>query len=105
MCVYEHSSSGALNNESDTLSIRFQYTEKFFEKCQTSFVKISEKEAGLRNCNDQLVEDIIEFTRHERVNGTLRSNLEEFAKQLSIIQDYRDTLVRRRDDDDERENR
>ena len=64
------------------------------EKCQKNLVKITEKEAGLRNCNDQLVEDILEFTRHERINGTLKGNMEEFAKQLSIIQDYRDTLVR-----------
>lgn len=70
------------------------YTEVFLEKSQANFVKIAEKEASLRNINDELVEDIIEFTRHERINLSLRTNLEEFAKQLSIIQDYRDSFVR-----------
>lgn len=82
-----------MNHDPELMHNRLQYTEKFLQKVSSNLEKIVQKEASLRDHHDQLVEDIIEFTNFERINLTMRVNLEEFAKQLSTIQDYRDALV------------
>ena len=55
--------------------------------------KINEKESSLRNCYDELVEQISEFTQVEKYNTTSKEHLQNYANYLSAIQDYRDTLV------------
>ena len=77
------------------LSSRVDRTEKLIGAMREGLKKINEKESSLRNCYDQLVEQISEYTSNERYNPTSREGLQNYANYLSAIQDYRDTFIQR----------
>ena len=59
------------------------------------FGKVCRKEARLRDCNDQLVQNMFEFADRERINTSLRQSLQQSAGYLSAVEDYRNTLVKK----------
>lgn len=60
------------------------------------FGKVCRKQARLRDCNDQLVQNMFEFADRERINTSLRQSLQQSASYLSAVEDYRNTLVRKK---------
>ncbi|CAF0823638.1 unnamed protein product [Didymodactylos carnosus] len=57
--------------------------------------QLSEKEARLRDCNDEIVQTMVEYADREKINTTLRNSLQGYAGYLSAVEDYRNTLITR----------
>ena len=72
---------------------RINKTEQYLGTFCTQFGKVCRKEAALRECNDQFVNNIFEFADRERINTTLRQGLQNYASYLSAVEDYHNTLV------------
>ncbi|CAF2702538.1 unnamed protein product [Rotaria sp. Silwood2] len=74
---------------------RINQTEKYLGSICLQFGKVCRKEARLRECNDQLVQNMFEFADRERINTSLRQSLQQYASYLSAVEDYRNTLIAR----------
>jgi len=72
---------------------RINQAEKYLGSMCMQFGKVCRKEARLRDCNDQLVQNMFEFADRERINTSLRQSLQHYASYLSAVEDYRNTLV------------
>ena len=72
---------------------RINQAEKYLGSICVQFGKVCRKEARLRDCNDGLVQNMVEFADRERINTSLRQNLQQYAGYLSAVEDYRNTLV------------
>lgn len=72
---------------------RVNQVEKYLGSMCVQFGKVCRKEARLRDCNDQLVQNMFEFADRERINTSLRQSLQQSAGYLSAVEDYRNTLV------------
>jgi hypothetical protein len=75
---------------------RINQAEKYLGSICVQFGKVCRKEARLRDCNDVLVQNMFEFADRERLNTSLRQNLQQYASYLSAVEDYRNALVNRR---------
>ncbi|CAF2052660.1 unnamed protein product [Rotaria magnacalcarata] len=74
---------------------RINQTEKYLGSICLQFGKVCRKEARLRDCNDSLAQNMFEFADRERINTTLRQSLQQYASYLSAVEDYRNTLITR----------
>ena len=72
---------------------RINQTEKYLGSICVQVGKVCRKEARLRDCNDELVQNMFEFADRERINTTLRQSLQQYAAYLSSVEDYRNALV------------
>ena len=72
---------------------RINQAEKYLGSMCVQFGKVCRKEARLRDCNDELVQNMFEFADRERINTSLRQSLQQYASYLSAVEDYRNTLV------------
>lgn len=72
---------------------RINQAEKYLGSTCVQIGKVCRKEARLRDCNDQLVQNMFEFADREKINTSLRQNLQNYASYLSAVEDYRNTLV------------
>lgn len=72
---------------------RINQAEKYLGSTCVQIGKVCRKEARLRDCNDQLVQNMFEFADREKINTTLRQSLQQYASYLSAVEDYRNTLV------------
>ncbi len=73
---------------------RINQTEKYLGSICVHVGKVCRKEARLRDCNDELVQNMFEFADREKINTSLRQSLQQYASYLSAVEDYRNTLVR-----------
>jgi len=73
---------------------RINQAEKYLGSICVNVGKICRKEARLRDCNDELVQNMFEFADREKINTSLRQSLQQYASYLSAVEDYRNTLVR-----------
>ncbi|CAF1281285.1 unnamed protein product [Rotaria sp. Silwood1] len=74
---------------------RINQTEKYLGSICLQFGKVCRKEARLRDCNDEFVQNMFEFADRERINTSLRQSLQQYASYLSAVEDYRHTLITR----------
>ena len=74
---------------------RINQTEKYLGNICGHFGKVCRKEARLRDCHDDLVQNMFEFADREKINTSLRQSLQQYASYLSAVEDYRNTLVSR----------
>jgi len=72
---------------------RINQAEKYLGSMCVQFGKVCRKEARLRDCNDEFVQNMFEFADRERINTSLRQSLQQYASYLSAVEDYRNTLV------------
>jgi len=72
---------------------RINQAEKYLGTICVQFGKVCRKEARIRDCNDELVQNMFEIADRERINTTLRQSLQQYAGYLSAVEDYRNTLV------------
>ena len=72
---------------------RINQAEKYLGSTCVQIGKVCRKEARLRDCNDQLVQNMFEFADREKINTSLRQSLQQYASYLSAVEDYRNTLV------------
>ena len=73
---------------------RINQAEKYLGNICVRFGKVCRKQARLRDCNDEMVQNIFEFAGRENINTSLKSSLQQYAAYLSAVEDYRDALVR-----------
>jgi len=72
---------------------RINQAEKYLGSICVHVGKVCRKEARIRDCNDELVQNMFEFADRERINTSLRQSLQQYASYLSAVEDYRNTLV------------
>ncbi len=72
---------------------RINQAETYLGSICVQFGKVCRKEAQVRDCNDELVQNMFEFADRQRINTSLRQSLQQYASYLSAVEDYRNTLV------------
>ncbi len=72
---------------------RINQAEKYLGSICVQFGKVCRKEAQVRDCNDELVQNMFEFADRQRINTSLRRSLQQYASYLSAVEDYRNILV------------
>jgi cell shape-determining protein MreC len=72
---------------------RINQAEKYLGTMCVQFGKVCRKEARVRDCNDELVQNMFEYADRERINTSFRQSLQQYASYLSAVEDYRNTLV------------
>ncbi len=55
---------------------RINQAEKYLGSICVQFGKVCRKEVQVRDCNDELVQNMFEFADRERINTSLRQNLQ-----------------------------
>ncbi|CAF0816884.1 unnamed protein product [Adineta steineri] len=87
----------AANDANNTKFVldRINQVEKYLGSICVQFGKVCRKEARLRDCNDEMVQNMFEFADRERINTSLRQSLQQYASYLSAVEDYRNTLITR----------
>jgi len=72
---------------------RINQVEKYLGSICVQFGKVCRKEARLRDCKDELVQNMFVCADRERINTSLRQSLQQYASYLSAVEDYRNTLI------------